>query len=206
MKQLHALVVLLGTRIHPGFLLLALISLNVYWVITLGAFDTQFRQLTGYPLLDLQNSLSPDSIITPAKIREQIATYSQEAKTLYWSFFILDNIMPPLTFSSVALMWVYLLRSNPNRLYNRILNSYVVLIPVGVGVFDWFENLGYVAAIHSTSSLTTTLAIYVGLTFKWIKAACVLPTFPLLLVLGIIHCGYLLRHRFGFRRSMLKTP
>lgn len=204
MKHLHKLVVSLGTGVHPGWLLIAVVGLNAFWVITLGAFDTQFRQLAGYPLLDLQNSISPDAVMTPANMRTQIASYSQEAKTLYWSFFILDNIMPPLAFSSVALMWVSLLHSNPNRLYTRLLDSYVVLIPVGVGIFDWFENLGYIAAIHSTDSMTTTFAIYAGLTFKWIKAACVVPTFPILLVLGMVHCGYLLRRRLAWQRSLVK--
>jgi hypothetical protein len=202
MQQVHARIVAWGSGISPLLLFAVVIGLNVYWIVTLGAFDAQFRQLTGYPLLDLQNNLQPEQMITPTKVREQIATYSQEAKTLYWSFFILDNIMPPLTFSGVALLWVYFLHNNPNRLFDRLLKSYFILIPVGVGVFDWFENLGYVAAIHSTSDTTTTAAIYLGLIFKWIKAACVVPTFPILLALALYHMYNRARQRFVWRRAV----
>jgi hypothetical protein len=201
MQQIHARIVAWGTRVSPLLLVGAAIGLNIYWFVTLSAFDTQFRQLSGYPLLDLQNDLQPERMITAAKVRTQIATYSQEAKTLYWSFFILDNIMPPLTFSSVALLWVYFLHSNPNPFFNRLLNSYFVLIPVGVGFFDWFENLGYIAAIHSTSDTTTNVAIYLGLTFKWIKAACVVPTFPVLFALVIYHICSRTWYRLAARRS-----
>lgn len=204
MHQVHARIVAWGSRISPLLLVTIAVGVNVYWVLTLTAFDTQFRQLTGYPLLDLQNDLRPATIITPTKVREQIATYSQDAKMLYWSFFVLDNIMPPLTFSSVALLWVYFLHSNPNPLFNRLLHSNFVLIPVGVGVFDWFENLGYITAIHSTSDVATTAAIYFGLSFKWIKAACVFPTFPILVALAIYHIFRFTQRRLGWRQRVVK--
>lgn len=203
MKQVRERIVQWGSQINPWLLVCIVVTLNLYWVVTLGAFDTQFRAVSGFPLLDLQNDLDPQRIMTPTKALQQINSYSQEAKTLYWSFFILDNIMPPLTFSSFALLWVYFLRSQPNRLYQRLLNSSFVLIPVGVGVFDWFENLGYVAAMHAADASMMQLAIWIGLSFKWIKAACVFATFWALGPMLVYHLYGVLRQMIWRRANVV---
>ncbi len=195
MKQLRALVITWGSRINPWLLVWIIVGLNVSWGVTLQAFGTQFQQVAGYPLLDLQNDLLPATMITPAKVQAQIATYTQDAKMLYWSFFTLDNIMPPLVFGPFALLWVYFLRSNPNPFYNRLLNSSFILLPLGVGFFDWLENLAYIAAIHNSGGEHTMLIIYAGLTFKWIKAACLLPTFGVTWLLAAYHLRSVARQR-----------
>lgn len=197
MQQVRALVTRWGSNIDPRLLICILVALNVYWTVTLGAFDRQFRQVAGYPLLDLQNDLDPGRIITPTRVMEQIATYGQEAKTLYWSFFILDNIMPQLTFGSFALLWVYFLRSNPHRFTGALLGSSFIVLPLGVGVFDWLENLGYIVAIHAYPEAITLPAIYAGLLFKWLKAACLFPTFLCTAVLAAYHLYGRVRRRFA---------
>ena len=149
MNQIHQLVVRLGSRLDPRLLIAGLTTLNIVWLIILRAIGGHFEEVAGYPLLDLQNSVSPDAVMTPTRAVAQIATYTSDAKSLYWSFFILDNIMPQLTFGVFALLWVALLRGTPHRLARRLLGSYLLLLPLGVGVFDWIENLGYLAAIHS---------------------------------------------------------
>lgn len=143
----------------------------------LRAIGSQFEEVAGVPLLDLQNAIGTEAMMTPAKMTAQIATYTQDAKTLYWAFFILDNIMPPLAFSVFALLWVAFFRSHPGGLAQRLVHSYALLIPLGVGVFDWIENLGYLTAIHDYPTPSTTASIYVGLTAKWIKAAFLQLTF-----------------------------
>jgi len=57
----------------------------------------------------------------------------------------------------------------------------LLLLPLGVGFFDWFENLGYVLAIHTAHPRTRHAAMFTALTAKWLKAACLLPTFILTL-------------------------
>jgi len=184
-----------GSRINGWLLVCIIVALNVYWLATLQAFDTQFQQVAGYPLLDLQNDLAPATMITPAKVQAQIATYTPQAKTLYWSFFTLDNIMPPLVFGPFALLWVYFLNNQPNRVSKRLLHSPFILLPLGVDFFDWLENLAYIAATHNVGGENTMLIIYAGLTFKWIKAACLLPTFNVTLLLAIYHMYSLIRQR-----------
>lgn len=199
MKQVRARVVQWGSQINLWLVVGIIVILNRSWMITLGSFDAHFRAVSGFPLLDLQNDLDPERIMTPTRALQQIASYSQEAKTLYWSFFILDNIMPQLTFLCYSLLWVYFLRSQPNRLYQRLLHSPFVLIPIGVGVFDWFENLGYVAAMHTSEPSMMQLAIVVGLTFKWLKVACIFATFWGLAPMIVYHLYSVLRQRIRHR-------
>lgn len=196
MNQLHRFVVRFGSRIHAGILVVGLVALNAAWLIMLRALGTHFQSVAGYPLLDLQNSLSPDAVMTPSRVLAQIATYSSEAKSVYWSFFILDNIMPPLTFGIFALLWVYLLRSNPHRLTQRLLGSYLLLVPLGVGVFDWIENLAYLSAIHAYPAPDVLPAIGIGLVAKWVKAACLMLTFWGTMSLAVYHISRRLQQRW----------
>lgn len=198
MKQVHSLIITWGSRINPWLLVCVIGALNVYWLVTL-QFGTHFQQVAGYPLLDLQNDLAPATMIAPANVQAQIAMYTEDAKTLYWSFFTLDNIMPPLVFGPFALLWVYFLQNQPNRLSKRLLHSPLILLPLGVGAFDWLENLAYIAAIHNSGDENTLFIIYAGLTFKWIKAACLFPTFNVTWVLAIYHMYSLARQRLATR-------
>jgi hypothetical protein len=184
MRTLHRLVVALGSRVNPGLLVTSLLALNVAWLLILEALDAQFRQVAGYPLPDLQNDLAPETIMTPARFMAQVTSYSQEARTLYWAFFILDNFMPQLSFGAFALLWAVLLRHTPSAWAARLLASPLLLIPFGVGVFDWVENVTYVWVISQPADPNVLAVLYVGLVAKWIKGVSVmltmLGTWPLL--------------------------
>ena len=198
MRQLRDAVVTLGSRLNPSLLAVLVLALNVYWLVILAVINREFQGVTnGHPLLDLQNSLAPGEIITPAKVLEQLGDYTGASKFIYWVFFALDNIMPHLAFGSIALLWVYFWRSNPNRLYNGLLGGYAVLIPLGVGVFDWLENLFYLVAIHAYPAPDTVWAVVAGLTFKWLKAACVFPSTLLTPIFLAYHLFRALQRRTG---------
>lgn len=130
---------------------------------------------------------------------EQLGDYTEASRLVYWIFFMLDNIMPQLAFGSIALLWVYFWRSNPNRLYDWLLGGYAVLIPLGVGVFDWLENLFYLVAIHAYPAPGTVWAVVAGLTFKWLKAACVFPSTLLVPVFLAYHLFCALQRRIKGR-------
>ena len=202
MRTIHRLVVELGSRVNPGLLVVSLLALNIAWVLILGAFDAQFRQVSGYPLPDLQNDLAPETIMTPARFLEQATSYTQEARTLYWAFFILDNIMPQLSFGAFALLWVVLLRRLPWGWATRLFRSSLLLIPLGVGLFDWVENVAYVWVISQPADPNVLAVLYVGLATKWIKGACVMltmfGTWPLL--------GAFLLAALRQRRSIPASP
>ncbi len=202
MRQLRDVVIALGSRLNPGLLGVLVLALNVYWLVILAVINREFQGVTnGHPLLDLQNSLAPGEIITPAKVLEQLGDYTEASRLIYWIFFVLDNIMPHLAFGSIALLWVYFWRSNPNRLYDWLLGGYAVLIPLGVGFFDRLENLFYLVAIHAYPSPDTVWAVVVGLTFKWLKAACVYPSTLLLPVFLVYPRLRAIRRRT--RRSLI---
>lgn len=177
LRQIRGLVVHLGTNTSPWIIVGAFLALNVYWTVLLGVLDEQFRKTTGgLPLLDLQNSLAPGQIVTPARVLDQLPAYTDSSVLLYWVFFGLDNVFPLLVFGSYALLWVCLWRNSPDRVSRWLLGSYVMLVPLGIQLFDWGENLFYVLAIHNHPEAGTVPAIYAGLVFKWLKAACVFPT------------------------------
>lgn len=177
LRQLKRGVVYLGTNVSPWVLVGAFVALNVYWTLLLRVLDEQFRATTGgLPLLDLQNSLAPARIITPERFLSQLSSYTESSILLYWVFFVLDSIFPLLLFGTYALLWVCLWNNSPDRLSQWLLGSYVMLIPLGIQLFDWGENLFYVLVIHSYPEPGTAFAVYAGLAFKWIKAACVFPT------------------------------
>lgn len=176
MRSVHRLIVNLGGLVNPGLLVASLLMLNIAWVLILGAFDAQFRQMTGYPLPDLQNDLAPETIMTPARFLEQATSYTQEARTLYWAFFILDNIMPQLSFGAFALLWVVLLRRMPWSWASRLLARPLLLIPLGVGFFDWVENVAYVWVISQPAEPNVLAVLAVGLVAKWIKGVSVMLT------------------------------
>jgi hypothetical protein len=184
MRSLQRLVVDLGTRADRGLLVAAILLVNAAWLLILDALGTEFRAVAGVPLLDLQNEIGTARMVTPARALAQIAAYPSEARSLYWSFFILDNVLPPLTFGSLALLWANLLRGDQGRMARRLLGSAVVLVPLGVGAFDWLENLAYVHAISRAADPTATTAIWIGLVAKWIKAAFLQATF--LLTLAVV--------------------
>lgn len=194
-------VVQLGRRVPPWFALALTLALSAAWQLTLNAFDAQFRQLSGFPLLDLQNSLRPGEIITPTEVITQIRTYSQDTRTLYWVFFTLDTLAPPVVFSSYALLWASLLSCTGTRPARWLLHSPLLWLPLGVGLFDWCENLGYVSAIQAAEPGPQSAAVLFGLTFKWIKAACVIPTTVLTLPLLVYVVASGITRRRPERRS-----
>lgn len=169
-----------GTRLPLPLILIVIVGLNVYWSFTLSAFGTQFEQVSGYQPLDLQNV---QQILSPQAAIAQAATYSAEAKAMYWSFFILDNLMPPLVFGSFILLWASVLARNPNPVTQRILGSPLMFIPLGVGLFDCMENLAFMTAIARLAEPQATAIMQLGLTFVQLKAICLFATFGITLLL-----------------------
>lgn len=182
MTALRRAVVDAGGRLDRRLLVVTILLLNAAWLVTLAAVGEQFRRIAGVPLLDLQNSVLPGEAMTPARALEQIATYPPEAIALYWVFFVLDNAVPPLVFGAFALLWANLLRDRPGRLRRLLLGTPAVLVPFGVGAFDWVENLAHVSAIAAADPAAATAAMWVALVAKWVKAAFLQLTFVTTLV------------------------
>jgi hypothetical protein len=193
MKTLRQGLLFLERRLNIWFILSFVVIANVWWTIVLQAFNRQFLAVTGFALPDLQNgSFGPR--LTLETFQTQLASYNDAAKQLYWSFFILDNIVPVVAFGPFALIWIYVLRKNPNRLFNVLLASPFVLIPLGIGLFDWWENLFYVSAIQNGLAPTTPRLIQAGFAFGFIKGILVQATFFLTPPLLVYHLVAQLLH------------
>ena len=186
MKPIQQWLVALEGRFNILFVASFVVLANVWWTITLQAFNREFMAVAGNMLPDLQNgSMGPR--LTLEGFQSQIASYSETARTLYWNFFIMDNIVPVVSFAPFALIWIYLLRRNPNRLFNWLLASPFILIPLGIGIFDWWENLFYVSAITNGAGEGTATLIQAGFFFGAIKGVFVQLTFLLTPVLLVYH-------------------
>ncbi|MDJ0757498.1 MAG: hypothetical protein QNJ45_28450 [Ardenticatenaceae bacterium] len=193
---MRKLIVFLGEKIHPAAVIALVVGLNAYWTGILEAFGAHFVTVSGFPLLDLQNV---ERILSAGEAQALIANYGPEAQTLYWSFFIMDNLMPPLVFSSFAVLWVVLLRRFPHRIADRLLNSPLLLVPLGVGLFDWLENLCFVTAITTESN--SLLLLRIGLGFVWLKAICLFATFILTALFFTFWVGTFVFDRLKSRSS-----
>ena len=87
-----------------------------------------------------------------------------------------------------------------------------MVVPLGIQLFDWGENLFYVLAIHNHPGAGTVPAIYAGLVFKWLKAACVFPTtlltpvFLAYFLYGRVRGRLRRGHATGEREAQAATP
>ena len=172
----------LEAAVHPLLIATMVVVLNVGWAVTLQSFDLQFRAVAGLPLLDLQNT---GGVLTAHEALALVAGYSVEARSLYWVFFILDNIVPLLSFGSFTLLWAALLRRVSANSYMWVQRTPLLLIPLGVGFFDSFENLAFLFVIHQPSAPLALTVMQVGLGFVWLKAICLFITFGLTPVLFV---------------------
>lgn len=111
--------------------------------------------------------------------------------------------MPPLAFGSLALLRVNLLHGRPGRLPRVLVGTAALLVPLGVGLFDWIENLAHLTAMNLDDELTTTVAIWIGLIAKWIKAAFLQATMLGTVVVLVYVAGLALRPRA--RRQSLRS-
>jgi len=176
MKLLASFLGRIGATLHPITIVLIIVALNISWTLTLDMFGRHFQAVAGAPLLDLQNVRSILSVDQAAAL---ISTYSNEAKSLYWSFFIMDNLMPPLVFGAFALLWAKLFHDSALVLFKRLTDSPILLLPLGVGLFDWFENLAFITAMVTLPDAGARTALQIGLIFVQLKALCLFATFGL---------------------------
>lgn len=184
MKALCDFIFNFGSRTSIWVILVLIVALNSSWLVTLDVFGGQFEQIAGYLPIDLQNT---STILSAPQALEQIVTYNTEARIFYWVFFVLDNLMPPLVFGSFTFLWAYYLSRSENRFLNRLRSSAFLLIPLGVGVFDWLENLCFVSVIADPAAANALQLMEVGLIFTRLKAAFLFATFILTFVLTVYH-------------------
>lgn len=180
MSPMISLFLRLGRGFHPAAIVALIVLFNATWIPTLGAFGHQFEAVSGYQPIDLQNV---SGILTAEEALAQIATYSTEARSLYWSFFILDNIVPLLSFGAFSLLWAAMLPRLRHPFFQNLLTGPFLLLPWGVGLFDILENLCFILCISGYAGDAASATMTLGLWFVLLKALCLSATFMTTLVL-----------------------
>lgn len=190
---MQQIILRLGKQFNLAGIVALVLGLNLYWSGVLEVFGAYFQQTVGAPLLDLENV---QAILPTGEAAALVATYDDTARELYWQFFMMDTVAPPLVFASYALLWVVLLKSVAHPWAARFLNSPLLFIPLGVGFFDWWENLAFVTAITGAGE-NVLLLLQIGQGFVWLKAICLFATFGLTLAVIAYRLGLTLHGRFS---------
>ena len=84
---------------------------------------------------------------------------------------------------------MYLLKHQPNRIAKWLLSSPLILVPIGIGIFDWWENLFFLAVTQQAPASNTQTLIQAGFAFGFIKVIYVQATFlstPFLLIAHLV--------------------
>ena len=143
------------------FALLAV--LNVSSFAALFALEDRFEAITGLPVFDTQNGLTPEAL------GQQLPVYQGEALEAYLYFAAFDFVFPFVAALFLAVTWALLLRVTPWRLTRLLLAGGMPLYAfLGTG-FDYLENLSLlsVLAMDAPSRLVVEAAIF----FKRLKLA-----------------------------------
>ena len=178
---LHNLVRTLGTRTTIVAAVLLVVGLNSYWAFTLNSFGAHFASVAGAQLLDLANL---GSILPMDKAALLLDGYTEEARSLYFQFFVIDNLMPPIVFGAISILWVAVLKKRSTRIARWFLRSPLLLIPFGVGLFDVLENLTFVGYLAGPQVGSIAL-LQMGLIFVRIKAVFLFASFGLTAVVVV---------------------
>jgi hypothetical protein len=155
----------------------------------LQGIDRQFLRLTGAPVFDTQNNL------TPALLRAQLPHYQGEARALYAYFAVIDMIFPLVAALFLALTWCWLLRQigHPDlsgRWVNRL--PLVAFVPT---LFDYLENLTFISIVFFGVAADGVLEA--AILFKKLKLASLGLCAAITLVLGLWLLVTLARRRLS---------
>jgi hypothetical protein len=137
--------------------ILNFISFNILF-----SLEDRFEGLTGLPVFDTQNELSPEQIV------EQAPLYVGEAQNAYLFFAAYDFIFPFVAGLFVAVILMWLLRHNTSVLAQKLLQWNLPFFVFFGTVFDWLENLGILGIVFTNPDIPD-FWIYFALAFKRLK-------------------------------------
>lgn len=135
------------------FALLA--GLNASSFAVLFALEDRFEAVTGLPVVDTQNGLTPSALL------QQLPLYQEEAMGAYLVFAAFDFVFPFVAALFLAATWALLLWVNPWGVTQKLLAWKLPLFAFMVTGFDYLENLSLlsVLAMDTQSGLIVDTAI-----------------------------------------------
>lgn len=157
-------------------------AVALVFALNFGAFgilfglEEQFAALTGVPVYDTQNDL------TPARLLEQLPLYSGAARAAYLRFAAFDFVFPLVAGLFVATLWTLLLRLNTGQLARRLLAwGLPLFVFIGTG-WDWLENISLLITLNAGAAPEAWMLDAVIL-FKRLKLTWLLLNIPISSVL-----------------------
>jgi len=186
------------TLSYRWWTVILVVVLNFAAFGTLFALEDQFEQLTGTPVYDTQNDL------TPEMLRQQISFYQGEARSAYFRFAAFDFVFPLVAAVFVALIWTLMLRVNTWKLPQRLLQLGLPLFALIVTLWDWLENISLLLILNAGTDPANGL-VEAALFFKRLKLTWLFLTGPITLVIGLFLLANVIYRPQG-RAAVSRTP
>jgi hypothetical protein len=138
-------------------------ALNFVSFRVLFALEDEFEAVAGVPTFDTQNDL------TVATLLAQLPRYEGAARAAYGWFAAFDWIFPFISALFLAVLWAWLLRTNPLSLAQRLLRWNTPVWVFAVTLFDWLENMSLIAIVYG--GVTSSAMVETAIVWKQLKVA-----------------------------------
>lgn len=136
--KLNALLIR-ASRSPWRFALVAVLNVSAFAILF--ALEDRFEAITGLPVFDTQNGLTPEALV------RHLPLYRGEALEAYLYFAAFDFVFPLTAALFLAVTWALLLRVTPWRVTQRLLAWGLPLYAfLGTG-FYYLENLSLLSVI-----------------------------------------------------------
>jgi hypothetical protein len=142
---------------------------------------------------DLQNAL------TPAEVYPQLATWTENARTLYYAFTLIDYAFPFFAGLFIAATAAFALRVSLPTWYAALTRRNLLPVFMLGTAFDWLENLAALGVISLYPAEIGWLP-FVLVIAKKLKLVCVMSAQAAMLLLLLYAAGNWLAARLRLRR------
>jgi hypothetical protein len=142
---------------------------------------------------DLQNAL------TPAEVYPQLATWTENARTLYYAFTLIDYAFPFFAGLFIAATATFALRNSLPKWYAALAERNLLPVFMLGTAFDWLENLAALGVISLYPAEIGWLPLVLVIAKK-LKLVCVMSAQAAMLLLLLYAAGNWLAARLRLRR------
>jgi hypothetical protein len=142
---------------------------------------------------DLQNAL------TAAEVYPQLATWTENARTLYYAFTLIDYAFPFFAGLFIAATATFALRNSLPKWYAALAERNLLPVFMLGTAFDWLENLAALGVISLYPAEIGWLPLVLVIAKK-LKLVCVMNAQAAMLLLLLYAAGNWLAARLRLRR------
>jgi hypothetical protein len=164
-----------------GGKVLLLLAISVLSFILMAAvFAPAFQDETGgLRPFDLNFGVSAEVVY------RELPLYTDRSRMIYIGFAVADYVYPAAAASFFALLWAWMFQKCPNRFFERLTDSGILVFPFLFALVDWLENVGFLFVIFSYPAEYPRIATLAG-TLKGTKPIIEAVIVILTLVFAVI--------------------